>query len=242
MRLRRSASILALYLAAPLAFAGGTVKGKVNFDGDPPKQADLSDAIKKYQSAPGKQDECTGAPHMSEDLIVDSGTKGIQNVFVSIDKVQGGKKLEVPATPIVHNQKTCRMDPHILVIPKGAKLEFKNDDGFMHNTHSNSTKNPVFNEGIPAGKSITKEFKDTEKVKLTCDVHTWMKGWIVVTDTAYYAISAKDGSFEIGDLPPGEYTVKFWHETLGMTKAEKIKVEDGKTATADVKMAPKGAN
>lgn len=240
---RVSTTLFTFALAAQAAIAGGgTVKGKVSFDGATiPPRADLTEQIKKFQEAPGKEKECTGSPHLSEDLIVDPSSKGIQWVFVSIDKVPGGKKLEVPSAPIVSDQKTCNFQPHLLVIPKGAKLELKNSDGFMHNTHSWSQKNTPFNEGIPAERSITKEFRDSEKVKLTCDVHPWMKGYIIVTDTAYTAVTGKDGSFTIADLPAGEYTVKYWHETLGAAKLEKVKVEEGKTATADVKMAPKGS-
>lgn len=235
MKMNISMSAAAFLAFSSVALAGGGVKGKIVFGGATvPAVADLSGQIKGHQDA----DICTSPKMKAEDMVVDPATKGIQWAFVSIEKVTGGKTLQVPAEPIVSDQKSCHFEPHILVVPKGAKVQLKNSDTKLHNTHSWSQKNPAFNEGIPAGNSITKEFKDVEKVKLTCDVHPWMKGYIVVTDTPYYAVTGADGSYEIGDLPAGKYTVKVWHETFGNAKQE-IEVKDGAAVEQNVTMTPK---
>lgn len=235
MKLSNSlAGILMVCLAAP-AFAGGNVKGTVTFAGDSiPARGDNKADIQKHPD----KDMCDSPNTLKDDLIIDSATKGIQNVFVSIEKVTGGKTLEVPSAPIVSDQKTCHFTPHILVVPKGGSVELKNSDTKLHNTHFIVQKNAPFNEGIPAGKSSTVVLKETEKIKVTCDVHPWMLGYIVVTDTPYYAVTTADGSFEIKDLPAGKWTIKLWHETLGTSKQE-VNITDGKTEDIKIKMEQK---
>lgn len=238
MKIYRSAAALTALLAAAPAFAaGGSVKGKVTFSGATiPASTDLTDQLTKSKD----KDVCLAGPKASEELIVDAASKTVANVFVSIKVKDGGKKLEVPASPILSDQKSCHFEPHIIVVPEGAKVELKNSDTVMHNVNPKQLKNPDFvNEGIPAGKSVVKTTKKAERIKIACDVHPWMAGYIIVTDTPYWALTGKDGSFEIGDLPAGEYTVNFWHETLGTLKQEKIVVKDGAATECNGAMAPK---
>lgn len=241
MKIQHVAAALAAVLAAAPAFAaGGSVKGKVTFSGTTiPAPTDLAKQIEGSKD----KDVCTAGPKQGEDLIVDAASKAVANVFVSIKVKEGGKKLEVPAEPILSDQKSCHFTPHIMVVPEGAKVELKNSDTVMHNVNPKQLKNPEFvNEGIPAGKSVVRSTKKAEKIKITCDVHPWMAGYIIVTDTPYWALTGKDGSYTIPDLPAGEYTVSFWHETLGMSKQEKIVVKDGAATECNAAMAPKAGN
>jgi hypothetical protein len=106
----------------------------------------------------------------------------------------------------------------------------KNSDGTMHNIHAFSGTKTLFNTPQqPKGAPIEKDPKAMDVVKLQCDVHPWMKGYIVFNKNPYFAVSSTDGTFEIKDVPAGKYTVEAWHEKLGMQSAE-VTVEEGKPA------------
>ena len=111
-----------------------------------------------------------------------------------------------------------------------------NDDGIAHNLHTLSEENPSFNRLQPGMKKrmITKknDLLIPEIIPIKCDLHGWMKAWIIVADHPHHAISDQEGSFQISGIPPGAYTVQFWHETLGIVSRE-VTVETG----ADTKVS-----
>jgi plastocyanin len=207
---------------------GGTIAGEVKFSGTPPTPAKI--ATTKDQEVCGKTEK------VDESLLV-SANKGIQNVVVSITDIQKGKKL--PDTGATLDQKDCRYAPHVLLSPAGADVSILNNDGILHNIHTYSTKNPAFNKAQPKFKKEMKEkFAQPETVKLTCDAHGWMSGWLIVQDHPYYAITDASGAFKITDVPPGDYEVRFWHETLGEVK-QKVSVKTKEEAKMSVEMAKK---
>jgi len=113
----------------------------------------------------------------------------------------------------------------------GQDLVVSNSDPFLHNVHSLALDNPAFNFGQPTvdpGKKI-EPMKTFERFKIKCDVHPWMSAQISVFEHPFFAITKKDGTFEIptAGLPDGEYTVVFWQEKAG-EKESKVTVKDGK--------------
>ena len=124
----------------------------------------------------------------------------------------------MPATsaPAVLDQKGCWFIPHIQIVAPGQEVDITNDDGILHNIHTTSKDNPAFNQAQPKFmKVIKKKWDKPEMIKLACDVHNWMNGWLVVAAHPYYALTGADGAFKIPDVPAGSYDVKFWHEKLG---------------------------
>jgi hypothetical protein len=163
--------------------------------------------------------------------------KGIQNVVVSISNIQKGKKM--PEAGATLDQKDCRYAPHVLLSPAGADLTILNSDGILHNIHTQSTKNPPFNKAQPKFRpKMTEKFAQPETVKLTCDAHGWMGGWLIVQDNPYYVVTDANGAFKITDVPPGDYQLKFWHETLGET-TQTVSVKAKEEAKVAVEMAKK---
>lgn len=205
---------------------GGTIKGEVVFEGTAPEPKKIN--VTKDQAACGKEKTV-------EDLIVNDGK--IENAVVSLTDIKSGKKLDT--ADVVLDQKGCHYTPHVLLVPQGATLKILNSDGILHNIHTYSEKNPAINMAQPKfKKEIKTSFKESENVKLTCDAHGWMSGVAVVMDHPYYAKTDSSGAFELTDVPPGEYTLKVWHETLG-EKTEKVTVEAGKDATVNFTLAAK---
>ena len=207
---------------------GGTIAGEVRFSGNPPTPEKI--ATTKDQEVCGKTEK------VNESILV-GPNKGIQNVVVSITNIQKGKKM--PETGAILDQKDCRYAPHVVLSPAGAELSIVNSDGILHNIHTYSTKNPSFNKAQPKFKKEMKEkFDQPETVKLTCDAHGWMAGWLVVQDQPYYAVTDTNGAFKIADVPPGDYELKFWHEALGET-AQKVTVKAKEESKVSVEMSKK---
>ena len=229
-------SALALILVAGLATRaaayeamavtdGGTLSGTVTYDGTPPAAAKIE--VTKDPEVCGKESK----EKVNPVLLVGAGG-GIANVVVTV-KAAKGKKLEVPATNPVFDQKMCEFHPHVLVFPAGSTIDVINSDGILHNIHTTSTVNPSQNQAQPKFKpKIQIKVEKPETIAIKCDVHGWMSGYWVATETPYVAVTAADGSFKISDLPPGDYDVELWQEKLGkaMQKASIKAKEETKVA------------
>lgn len=206
--------------------AGGTIAGVVKFDGTPPP-------LKETPPTKDKQ-VCGKAPIYDQSLMVDLGTKGIQWAVVSVKGAKGkwnGKGATL-------DQKGCVFHPHVVVTPPG-KVTVLNSDGVLHNFHSYSKANPAINRAQPGfRKKMEVEFKKSEMVKVTCDAHSWMSAWIVVTEDPYVAVTDGKGDFKIENVPPGTYTLEVWQETLG-TATQQVTVKDGETAKVTFTMKKK---
>lgn len=205
---------------------GGTISGEVKFVGTPPTPEEIT--VTKDAAVCGKTKK------EDESLIV-GPNKGIQNVVVSITDIQKGKKMAETDTTL--DQKDCRYTPHVVLLPAGAELKILNSDGILHNIHTYSTKNPSFNRAQPKfKKEMDEKFAYPETVKLACDVHGWMSGWLIVENNPYYAVTDATGAFKITDVPAGDYEVKFWQETLGET-TRKVSVKPNADTQVVVEMA-----
>jgi len=199
---------------------GGTLSGTVTIEGTAPPPAKIE--VTKDPEVCGKESK----EKVNPALLVGPGG-GIANVVVTV-KATKGKKLEVPATNPVFDQKTCEFHPHVLVFPAGSTIDVINSDGILHNIHTTSTVNPSQNQAQPKFKpKIQIKVEKPETIAIKCDVHGWMSGYWVATETPYVAVTAADGSFKIADLPPGDYDVELWQEKLGkVTQKASIKPKE----------------
>ncbi len=173
---------------------GGKIEGKVVFNG----------AVGMRKIIPTKDVEVCGGPR-EEAMIQVGPDKGVQNAVVYLVGVAKGKAWPAAGkAPVVDNVK-CRFDPEVQVMRAGP-LDVINKDPVLHNTHGYYGKRTAFNMALPnQGQSIPTELTKTGSVRLDCDAHGWMEGWIYVVDNPYYAITGADGKFTISDVPPGEY-------------------------------------
>jgi plastocyanin len=203
---------LALSVSSTASAEWGTLKGRFVLEGDVPAVAPLN--VDKDVEVCGKH------KLVSEEVVV-GDDKGIANVvvFVRDKKVKVKPELEAAAKdakPVLDNL-NCRFEPHVLFVQAGQELVIKNSDPVGHNSNIAAVKNAPSNNLIPAGGDVTSKFSSDEAVpvQVTCNIHPWMKGWIVVRNNPYAAVSKADGSFEIVDLPAEEVEVQFWHEKAG---------------------------
>lgn len=206
----------------------GSLILQVVLEGDAPAREALE--VNKDAAVCGKTQK------LSETLIV-GPNKGIQNAVVYLTGVPEAQPLPVPEQHPVIDQTDCRYEPHVILVPAGAAVDIKNSDGILHNIHTYSEKNPAFNMAQPKfQKVIEKTFEQPEIIRVSCDVHAWMSAWIVVQEHAYYAITDATGTGRLANVPPGQYTLKVWHETLGEQNTSiTVKAGEESTATINVK-------
>lgn len=165
------------------------------------------------------------------------GLRSAENIAVYVDAIPG-KNFEPPAQHPVVDQKKMAFIPHVLVVLKGTTVEFLNSDPVGHNVYWPSisgNKKLAQNLGTwPQGVKKSFPFNDLGAAALLCNVHPEMSGYVVVAPTPYFAVTGKDGSFEIKDVPPGQYTLKTWSEE-GKPSSQAVEVGAG-TATVEIKV------
>ena len=118
--------------------------------------------------------------------------------------------------PPTINNVGCRFVPHVQIAPIRSQLAITSEDDTLHSTHSYDDRNRTdFNVALPfAGMNITRPLRRPGVVRVECDSHSWMRGWIVVSQDLG-AVSGVDGSFAIEGVPPGSHELSVWHERLG---------------------------
>lgn len=222
----------AAYKVVPVT-NGGKISGQVKFTGAVPK-AEVLPVTKN-------QEQC-GASKTSEVLLV-SAKGGVKYAVVTIQDIPQGKAPDPAAQPEIDNA-SCSFVPHVQSVTAGATLNVKNADPILHNTHAylNGTET-VFNLALPLQNQVIKRpLPKPGLINVKCDAgHTWMSAFIIVSENPYHSVTGEDGTFSIADVPPGTYTVKVWHETLG-TQTQKVTVAAGGTATANFSFASAPAN
>ncbi len=210
--------------AAPAKGATGTatITGTVKLTGTPPEMA-----LTKRQADP----YCAKTPMKEEDVVVGAGG-GLKNVIVRVIKGLSGRYDAPAASPVV-DQSACMYRPRVQGIMLGQPLLIKNSDQTLHNVHGYKGPSTLFNQAeIPGQPPMTKLLTSADEiVKLKCDVHPWMTGWVLVSTNPFFAVTGDDGSFKIAGLPAGTYTVEAWHERFG-AKTAQITVAADKPAEA----------
>src|SRR5881409_2237448 len=201
------------------AQGGGTVEVTVTYNGAP--------VVEKLKV--NKDTEKCGTEAVIEKVVV-GGNKGLANAVVSVPTAKGAPKM-AKATVDQHG---CKFVPHVTAMTPGD-LELKNSDDILHNIHTYSTANPSINKAQPKFKKVmTEKLEKPEIVKLTCDVHSWMLGWVAVTPGPA-AVTDANGVAKIENVPPGKQTVEVWHETLGK-QTKDVEVKAGQTTKVSFEM------
>jgi plastocyanin len=214
-----AAAAVGLGLAGP-AWAGGTIAGKVVFEGTPPPPKAIQFGAEK-QCALAHQH---GAPTVEDIVVNDNGT--LKWVLVRLTEVAG--EFPVPTEPVVIDQQGCVFLPHVSLARVGQPVEFRNSDPVLHNVRGASKQKQGFNVAQPVqGSKTTRIFKNPEiGMLLRCDVHFWMASYLHVLPHPFAAVTQAEGTFTISDVPAGTYTLEAWHEKLG-TQTQQVTVEDG---------------
>jgi plastocyanin len=217
--------------AHPDGSEGGTISGTA-------KMAGSQDAAARINMA--TDPACLKihpAPVMSEEVV--TGTNGaLKNVVVYISDGLGAHSFDPPKEPAVLEQKGCAYSPRILAVRARQTFELVNSDPTSHNIHPAPQNNREWNIFQPPGSSpIEETFAREEIIPVKCNVHPWMKGYIAVFKHPYFAITDKDGAFDLKNVPPGDYVIQAWHEKYGVLN-QKVTLGPNQTKTVDFVFKP----
>ncbi len=200
--------------AAPQA-GFGTIKGRLVWGGaEAPKRKEITDNKKKDPEV------CAKVPLFDTDLVVDEKTKGVGQAFAFLPSPKGknpeAEKALLKASPeVVIDQVNCEYVPYSTAAHKDQTINFKSSDPAGHNVHyTGFTNNANFALG-PNGSSKKKLVAEKRPVNLTCDIHPWMKGNLMVFDHPFFAVTGADGSFEIKGVPAGKQNLIVWQRKAG---------------------------
>ena len=205
-----------------------SVSGKITYHGPKPSRKVISmDADAKCEAANGNK------PVYNEPILTGKDS-GLANAFVYVQAGLEGKKFEPPKEKVLLDQRGCMFVPHVVGIQAAQPLDVKNSDNVGHNIRPMPKNNAAWSdEQAPGAVDTIHKFARTEvMIPVKCNVHEWMHSWIGVVENPYFAVTGPDGAFELKNLPPGDYTIAVWHETLG-TQAKQVHVAASQPVAID---------
>jgi len=213
-----------MFFVSVLFIEAGTLKGHVKYDGKPPKKKKL-----RMDADPVCGSAHSGPVYNENFKMAADGS--MEEALIYLKGVSYSKG--APSESAILDQKGCIYEPHVFGMMAGQQLLIKNSDATLHNIHSMPKVNKEFNFAMP---KVVKEKKSTFKKSepnpfyIKCDVHPWMKTWVLVSDHPYFAVTDKEGNFSISGIPPGTYEVICWQEKFKkMPLTASVKIGDGET-------------
>jgi Polysaccharide lyase family 4, domain II len=209
---------------------GGKIAGVVKFAGAVPPVAPI-------KTTKDLKDCGTTIPNPLYEV---GGGGGLANVEVFIKDISKGKPKPTQAISLMNTG--CMFRPRVQGACVGQQLTIGSADACLHTTHvlNVDTNVTLLNVAIPfKGITVVKSLAaEASTLQVKCDAHEWMRAWVLEFDHPYFASTGADGRFEIGDVPPGTYTVVAWHEVMGK-KIGNVTVSPGKASTADFQFTAK---
>lgn len=227
----------------------GTIKGRVVWGGEGIPQI-------KVLEEKGKADKdplvcARDKPIFSRELVVDPDSKGVSYAFAYLVRPRGEnpdavKELLEKKPSVVLDQQNCEFLPYVLTMHEKQKLVVKSSDaGTNHNVHLNGFNNSS-NQNVAAGTELKLDLVPEKlPIAVNCDIHPWMKAYVMVFDHPFFATTGKDGSFEIKGVPAGKQNLVLWQETVGFVnkgggRGMAVQVKEGETTdVGDVVLVPK---
>jgi len=221
-------AILAVLVASAIAVAGpsgGSVSGKVTYEGTPARQKPID-----MSKEPG----CAAqhpTPITTETVVVGPGN-ALVNVVVYVSA--GAPDESTPPTQAATvTQKGCQYLPHVIPMVVNQELKVVNADSNSHNIHPLAKINNEWNKSQPPGTPpFSEKFAKPEFIPVKCNIHPWMQGYLAVLKTSHSFVTHEDGTYSLPELPPGKYTVTAWHELYG-TQSREITITGSETQTVN---------
>jgi hypothetical protein len=193
---------------------GGTVTGTVKWSG--PQPHILTFPVTKDPAV------CDPDSRKRVDLerLLVGPDGGVANTVVFLKDVSRGKAMDIPQARQFLNQKQCRYEPHILLVPAAKDLELKSSDAVLHTVHMEGAAS--YNLPFPfTNQVVSRPMPTAGIVTLKCNGgHVWMNAFVMVVTHPYYAVTDENGKFKLTDVPPGQYQIEAWHEGWSVNRQE----------------------
>ena len=216
-----------ILLALLLAAGTGSLAGKVTVSGLAPRLANLPVTRDMKVCGNNKPDESL---EVSQGGAVKNAVVWFPDVPLPTDFKPSREKLD---------QQQCVFVPHVLAAAVGTTVDVVNSDKALHNVRAQAGELRLMNYAMPIpGHVVPTRLRKEGIFKVSCDVHPWMRAWLLVLPTAAFAVTGEDGTYKIASVPAGRHKVRIWHERLGEREAE-IDIQAGQTATHDVQYNPR---
>ncbi len=205
---------IALWLG-PIVQAG-ELHATVVLDGPAPKPEVLR--LESPKEAKALKECGHGVRHSQQLLVAPSG--GVQYAVAWLERPTG-PPAEAREVTVTLDQRECTFVPHVLIVPLGGRLAIRNSDPVVHNLR-------IFRDAArfleqwqqPRAKEVLWEAKEPGRYLMRCGVHPWMYAWVVVAAHRFFGVTNPTGEVIMPDVPPGTYTLRVWHETLGETQRQ----------------------
>lgn len=201
-------------LPGPQPSKTGTIRGRIVFDGTPPEHDQYFEGLPPIDAA-----VCGQTEQYDESLLVNPLNNGIKNVFVYLIRSSKGRpKTLAPVDAVRMTFRGCRLEPRCVIVQTKQRFEFQFDDPIAHNPDLNSARNMLYSIPlVPTGGVWDFEFKHPEAVRfsMTCAIHPWIRGLILVSDHPFAAVTDQDGEFVIPNVPYGKHKFRIFHERGG---------------------------
>ena len=220
---------------------GGTLQGKVSLKGSPPPPKEFE--LRRYPDRTfcGLISDGNGNRLLHEVIAGQDG--GLKDVVVVIEGVQKGKPFTFTGAQVEAN--ICQFLPFVTVVGDKREITVTNRDTVFHDIQGYAFDR----EGVDIvlHRASIEKSGTTDTVNLTkgrkafamqCGQHPYMQNWGYAVDNPYYAVTDPDGTFAIGELPPGVYRIKVWHPALGEQERDLV-VEPNGSIQLDVQFEAK---
>jgi hypothetical protein len=195
---------------------GGTISGSVKWSG--PRPRPLTASISKDPQV------CDPESAKTRDLerLIIGANDGVANTVIYLKNVISGKAFDFPAARQTLDQKHCRYEPHVVLIPQNAQLTMKSSDSTLHLVHMDGAAS--YNLPFPfPNQTLSRPMNNAGVVNLRCNGgHTWMNGVAFVAPHPYYTVTNSNGDFKLTEVPPGQYEIVAWHEGWEIERREDV--------------------
>jgi plastocyanin len=210
----------------------GTIDGSVTFQGKIPRSSIPDDAGVRRNL-----------------LQVDEASRGLANVVVWLtaeDSRLTGRSSKTPPIPTLVDQRDHEFVPRVVAVLAGQAVKFSNSDPANHNVR---TLSPLptneFNVFTGIDGSYTHHFAadpQQRPIRLGCDIHPWMRGWIYVFQHPCFAVTDEHGRFRINSVPAGKYTLALRQPDIRYAREEIVTISNMKPTKVQIEIRPEDAN
>jgi plastocyanin len=213
--------------SAPDPSTFGSLTVTANFEGEAPEPT-THDA--------SANPECGTDEIVKQPVKVSDGK--LKDVVVSVESGPSGFEVDSPEATSI-DQENCKYEPHVLAMKTGQTLNIQDSDQGMHNVRGTRDGSQVFNYTTFQDGTKEHSFGEAGVYKLVCNVHPWMSAWVYVTEHGKASVTGESGQATLSDLPPGDYEITLWHETLG-SQTQSVTIGEQEEASLDVTFSNQG--